>query len=137
MSTDTPALDTAFVPPGWLTSAGLFGFKPQVAAYSAGINEHPSLPAAVEVLLRDIRPPKRSPGVIGLDKERALSILHAIATDAPLPPVTVYAVPDGEFRFRLGAGYHRFYISQAIGFRAIPAAILDYWEPWMTGDPMP
>jgi hypothetical protein len=68
---------------------------------------------------------------------RAVSILAAFAQGAALPPVLVYAVPDGPFAYRLGEGFHRFHLSLAAGFTHIPAVVMHYWEPWMTGDPMP
>ena len=54
-----------------------------------------------------------------------------------MPPVVIYSVPEGPFAYRIGEGFHRFHLSIAAGFTHVPAAVLDYWEPWMTGDPMP
>ena len=125
------------LPPSWLSRAGMTAFYPRQSSYVAGANENANLPAAEEVPLAAIRPPKRSPGIQGLVEDRTISILRALATNTPLPPVIVYSVPDGSFAYRLGAGFHRYYISRLVGFQAIPANVLDYWEPWMTGDPMP
>ena len=125
------------VPADWLAQAGLQGFRPDAASYPVGKNEHPDLPAPSIVRLAEIRPVSRSLGVRGLVEERTRSILRAIAAGDPLPPIKLYAAPDGAFAYRLGEGFHRFTVSRALGFEAIPAAVMTYWEPWMTGDPMP
>lgn len=128
---------SAILPYEWLSKSGLVGFVTATESYCAGENEYPDLPPPLSVRLDTIRPPQRSPGVADLVEKRALSILGAIASNAALPPIRLYAVPDGPYEYRLGDGFHRFTISRALGFSAIPAAVLDYWEPWMTGDPMP
>ena len=125
------------LPPEWLAATGLEDFVPATPSYAAGENEYADLPPPSAVLISEIRPPTRAPGVIGLVEDRTLSIMRAISAGSPLPPILLYAAPDGPFAYRLGAGFHRFTISRALGFSAIPAAILTYWEPWMTGDPMP
>ncbi len=127
----------AHLPAEWPTAVGFVGFRAHSSSYAAGAVEKPDLPDPQPVALREIRPPMRDEGVVGLVEERALSILRAMAAGRTLPPVTLYAAPEGSYRYRLIDGFHRYSISVALGFDAIPASVLDYWEPWMTGDPMP
>ena len=68
---------------------------------------------------------KRNPGVPGLVRERALSVLWAFRSNAPLPPVNVHPAPvesDG-YLYVLYHGYHRFHLSVAAGYTHVPVAI--------------
>ncbi len=124
-------------PSEWWGAADAVGFKPSRASFVFGPPERDDLPDGQLVGIQDIRPPCRSLGTVGLDRDRSIRILRAFAQGDALPPLVAYQVPDPPFRYRLGTGFHRFHLSVAAGFAQIPLSILDHWEPWMTGDPMP
>ena len=77
------------------------------------------------VPLSDVQCFERGPGVPGLVRDRALSLLDALRTSMALPPVNVYLSKDKDapFRYRLYHGYHRFHLSLAVGYTHIPVAI--------------
>ena len=88
-------------------------------------------PFPIEVIaLSDIEPFSHGPGVTGLERSRAFSILDALHCGTPLPPINVYRLPIFEegYRFRLYHGYHRYHLCLALGFSHIPAAINPYQE---------
>lgn len=118
----------------WLEATGLADFAPITLSYRPGENERSGLPQYSTVPISAIRPPKRAPGVPGLQKCRAISIMRAIANGTALPPIEIYAQADGPFTYRVGHGFHRYTIAKALGFSAIPGTIIEHWEPWMTGD---
>ena len=67
----------------------------------------------------------RGPGVPGINRPRAFSILLAVETGVPLPPVNVYPLipQQGDFKYELYHGYHRFHLSHALGYSHLPIAI--------------
>jgi len=122
------------IPDDWYAEAAISTIPLQGRSYEAGPPERINLPPSGELALSDVRPPRRAPGVPGLVRERAVALLGGFQSKTPLPPIVAYAVPDPPFAYRLGEGYHRYYLSLAVGFTHVPAVILTYWEPWMTGD---
>lgn len=129
--------DEFCVPEAWWHAAGAMGLLASGSSFIPGVPERAGLPHGQEVAIATIRPPRRFVGTAGLVRDRAISILTAFAQGLALPPVVIYAVPDGAFTYRLGEGFHRFHLSIAAGYTHIPAVILSYWEPWMTCDPTP
>jgi hypothetical protein len=81
---------------------------------------------SVEVVpIEEVAPFPRGAGVPGLLPERANAILRDISHGVLLHPVNVYqnAIGSAGPKFQLYHGYHRYYISVAIGFTHIPVAI--------------
>ena len=59
----------------------------------------------------------------GLDRVRMVSVLHAILSRTPLPPVEVEEPSLGDYHYRLHHGAHRFFASVAVGFTDMPARL--------------
>ncbi|GLS93876.1 hypothetical protein [Piscinibacter gummiphilus] len=81
-------------------------------------------PLAV-VPIDEVEPFERAPGLPGIVAARANAILLEIFEKKPLYPVNVYeqTASLAARRFKLYHGFHRYYISLAIGFSHIPVAI--------------
>ena len=109
------------IPPSWLEEAGAVGFVAKSDCYLYEIDA--AWPTEV-VSLEALSPPQRAHRVPGLNHERSVAVLKAIVFGTPLPPIRVFAAPDcGPRHLRVRDGYHRFHISAALGFKAIPVTI--------------
>jgi len=78
--------------------------------------------------IAQLKPPLRDPGTPNFDEKRALSLLEAFRTAAPLPPIMV-EVPKqsiAPYVYRVWDGFHRFHLSVSVGFTHIPAIVEPY-----------
>jgi hypothetical protein len=79
------------------------------------------------IRIKNLTPPSRAQGVVGLVKERAISISDAFRSKCPIPPIEVHK-PPGTCHLVVRDGYHRFYLSVAFGFSHIPVSIKPYFD---------
>lgn len=71
--------------------------------------------------LKMIERPERCPSAKGswlVDKDRLFSVLEAMISGVPLPPVQVEATESGFLR--VANGFHRYYASAILGYTEIP-----------------
>jgi hypothetical protein len=115
------------LPADWWTEAGMAGFQPNAAAYRAA----DELREIKRVPLKEIAPQnmggRQHLDFGGFDRKRMVSILRAIAQGYPLPPIEIVERPEGQYRYKLCNGTHRFYGSAAAGFPMIPT--VEGWLP--------
>ena len=123
------------IPDEWWTEAGMRGFVPTFTAYR--VNQK-LFPNAQEVLIKDIGPISRSPGVgifndsiaEGSARERVVRILRGFRFDDAIPPVEIVEAADGRtHRYELLHGAHRFYCSLAVGFKCVPVTGVSDGKP--------
>jgi len=99
-------------------------FSPSNNAYSLEIVNEPIFPIKLIPII-EISPIIRALDVHTFVRERAFSILAAIQQNKPLPPVfidqPINLTPP--YKFRLYDGFHRYYLSKALGFSHIWAFI--------------
>jgi hypothetical protein len=117
------------IPNEWWSEAGMQGFRPRGSAYTSANGDL--------IQLNDIEPPFRlkqtSLTANGFNRERVLSILKGFRTDAQLPPIDLLRIPpthdiSGDpFKLRVVDGFHRFYMSIAVGFEFVPASLREVW----------
>ena len=102
------------IPDAWMIAANANEFTPKTLAYLASSDSR--WPTTL-ISISEIATPVRNSGVLGLNEERTVSILRAMTSGQILPAVEG-DIPPGvsEFRYRVRDGYHRFYISVALGF---------------------
>jgi hypothetical protein len=63
------------------------------------------------------------------DQGRAVRIIDALTSDTALPPVEVDRPPGlAKGQFRLKDGFHRVVLAQRLGFAAVPAVEVSYFE---------
>jgi len=76
----------------------------------------------VHLCLKDIDTPTRSfsKGGWWVQKDRLLSVLQAMVSGTPLPPLSV-ADGIGDHRYQIENGFHRYYASLLLGYTEIPA----------------
>tara|TARA_B100000683_G_C12357092_1_gene501510 strand:- start:250 stop:636 length:387 start_codon:yes stop_codon:yes gene_type:complete len=82
--------------------------------------------AEVQVLpLILFKPPMRSADKAPFKKSKMLPILFALTSDeATLPPIEAAPLHGHpEFRYRIINGFHRYYVSAAIGYPSLPAVV--------------
>ena len=106
-----------------IARAGMSAFLPTSSAFTSTAD---SLYPTEVVKLNLVQPIVRGTGVPNFNEQRALSILHAIRNNIPIAPVKVYAFAKSPFEYQLFDGFHRYYLSLALGFTEIPAGI----NPW-------
>ena len=122
-----PSQDLEFeIPESWLSIAGALAFTPSTVAYEATSDSR--WPTEL-VSITEVTPPQRAPGTDGLRKERAVSILKAFVAREPLPPVDVQRLRNSPSeRLSVLNGYHRYYLSLAVGFTMLPVSICRYFS---------
>jgi hypothetical protein len=112
------------IPDDWLDLAGASGFVPSQTAFVASSN--PEWPTTL-VRITNVAAPRRDAGVLGLRKDRTVSILRAFLDGTELPPLEVHEPPEPRrFRFRVLDGFHRYSI--AAGFSMLPVSIRPYFD---------
>jgi len=110
------------LPSEWWQAAGMDGFKPISAAYGLPEGDVFLAPLSSIMPMTDTQMIGRSRLTFnGLDRDRMVSALSAIATGATLPPIKLFPHRHQGFEFLLADGMHRFYASMAVGFTHIPA----------------
>jgi hypothetical protein len=108
-----------------VAAAGLARFVPPSVAYAFDIGDFP--PHRVQIIpIAEIDPPLRDVGVALLPS--AQWILDKIRNRAKQLPVKAELLPPelGPYRYRILDGFHRFHLSRALGFTAIPAVVWQY-----------
>ena len=112
------------IPDLWWVESGALRFVRRADAFDA--TSDPAWPTAV-VRAEGVIAPKRDAGVVGLIEERARSILQAIVSGQPLPPLEVHPLPLSNL-LAVRDGFHRYYLSVALGFPALPVSIRPYFD---------
>ena len=107
-----------------VAKAGMSEFVPHTRSYIASVDP---LYESKVIQISEIKPFERAKGVANFGEGRALSILSAIASNLPIPPVRVECLEAFEqpYVYRLHDGFHRFHLSQALGFTHLPVGVMD------------
>jgi hypothetical protein len=110
------------IPPEWIEAVGVVAFQPTAQSYRCDVPH-------TLMALTDIDLPRRNEGVTldanGFGRARMVRILEGIRDDEALPPIYVEPADPGQRRYRLRAGFHRFYASLSCGFSHIPVDIVE------------
>lgn len=74
------------------------------------------------VQLSDVEPPSRLAGIEAFKKYKMTSLLMALSSpECAIPPIEVTRLPAGQpYRYRVTNGFHRYYLSAAVGFPMVP-----------------
>jgi hypothetical protein len=117
-----PNGDEFKLPVQWWREAGMVGFERQSPFYRCD--------AIAELLVRlhAIEPPpmerRQHLDYGGFGRDRMVSILHAIVSRTPLPPVSVEErSSEAAYPYAVHCGAHRFFASVAAGFTHVPAML--------------
>jgi hypothetical protein len=112
------------IPLGWILEAGLHGFEPSTPGYRCD-DEHQLIATA------DIKPIERNEGVTldmnGFERKRMMRILFGIRDGDSIPPILLWPMEAGPWRFQLRDGFHRYYVARTFKFSHVPA---DVGEPY-------
>ena len=98
---------------------------------SIGISMGPHYCAAgdsIVVPIQDVEPPLRDGGKIWFrNRDSVVQILDGMRSGEELPPIQVWSrEKTNSSRYIVRDGLHRFYLSIAVGFTAIPVVIDDF-----------
>lgn len=120
MNFANPADGSLFeIPDPWLEQAGVAeAFTPEKRRYiCAKVPEK----GVLFVPLKVIVPPRKTTGVISLDQAKAVSLLRAMCSGEPLPPIEVNKLtPRDYFSYRVFDGFHRYHVAIALGISTMP-----------------
>lgn len=120
-----PSEDIEFeIPNAWLSRANAVSFQRAAEFFSA--TSDPDWPT-VHVSIEEVAAPARDSGVEGLREERTVSILQAVVTGVAIPPLVVHQPPQSH-RLVVRDGFHRYFISVALGFPMLPVSIRPYFD---------
>lgn len=115
------------IPDAWLREGNAIGFSPTTPAYL--FEPDPVWPNVVVVPFSEVAPIVRDAGVVGLHEDRTVSLLRAITTGHAVPAVEADEPTQPMVRrYRVRNGYHRFYISAALGFSHVPLSVKPYFD---------
>ncbi|WP_197338870.1 hypothetical protein [Ralstonia solanacearum] len=80
------------------------------------------------VSIEDVEPPLRDGGKIWFrDRETVIRLLDGMRNGAELPPIEVWSKgKKNSTHHVVRDGFHRFYLSLAVGFTEIPVVIEDF-----------
>ena len=112
------------IPDEWLEVTGANKFKPNEPAYETSSDD--DYPTEI-MSFSKLQAPIRNPSVTGFVKERMISLIECILAGKALPPVEVHLKPD-ESTYKVKDGYHRFYLSVALGFHSLPVSVRPYFD---------
>ena len=104
------------IPDEWWEEAGMVAPARRTISYRPAATPRP----VVMARLSTIEVPRRTPGLLGLDRGRMVRSLRCIARDLALPPVPAEELTGERHLFMLRDGFHRFHASVAAGFTHIP-----------------
>ena len=106
------------IPDDWWEFCDMPSFKPRSDYYP-----YDASAGSVELLdLREVEPPRRDAGIAPFKKYKLVPVLLAfLSPECALPPIKASKTASG---YALRNGFHRFYASVAVGYKAIPAVVL-------------
>ena len=110
----------------WWVEAGMDDFRRETEAYLVTV-----YPQVQLIALADIAPTpldRRALTDGGFDYDRMMKILRGIAGKQVIPPVEVMDHQQGDYRYKVYDGNHRYYASIAAGFPCLPT-IISGWMP--------
>jgi hypothetical protein len=112
------------IPDEWLHEAGVYNYKPTSEAYEPLSNgERPT-----EIMsFNNLQAPIRDPGTTWFNKKRMVSLMKGVISGKAMPPVEVHLKPE-ENKYSVKNGFHRFYMSVALGFKALPVTVRPYFD---------
>jgi len=109
----------------WLITAGALGVRLSGEAFAA--SSDPAWPTQI-VPLAEVAAPLREGGVISFVDWRMTRVLRAMMQGVSLPPLIADTLAQpNRFRYRVCAGFHRFYASAALGLPAVPLSFCPYF----------
>ena len=84
---------------------------------------------AIVVPISHVAPPTRDPGVTWFHRDRMIPILRGLIVGDSLLPIEAHVPPAmAEFQYAVRNGFHRFYVSAALGFSHVPLAVLPFFD---------
>ncbi len=111
------------VPDDWWTSAGMANFVPSSDYYTTKQSSCPEIVAVGEV-----EPPSRGNGQFWFrNRQSVIEVLTKMRTGEELEPIEVWSREKTRTeKYRVKNGFHRFYLSIAIGYPKLPIKVNDF-----------
>lgn len=81
---------------------------------------------SIIVPITEVEPPHRIDGLWFRDRHTVVKLLQSIRNGVALPPIEVWSKGKRSALYTVRDGFHRFYLSIAVGFTEIPLDIDDF-----------
>ena len=109
------------IPDEWWQASGML-------AYTLTESHYLSSSAKAIVPLEEIEPPLRDRGKMWFrGRDEVVSLLNGMLSYKEIPPIQVWSKEKNSSNlYVVRDGYHRFYLSVAVGYSKIPVEINDY-----------
>jgi hypothetical protein len=110
------------VPYEWWKCAGMIGLNVGAEHY------HTDLSVCSEIVfIEDVEPPKRYNGFWFRNRDSVIEVLCKMRSGEILEPIEVYSKSKTNTnKFTVKDGFHRFYLSVAVGYKKIPVKVNDF-----------
>jgi hypothetical protein len=112
------------IPDSWWIEAEAHLFERSTVSFAA--TSSPKWPTEL-VSIQYVAIPQRDPGNRILHKERTISLIQAIISGCEVPPLEVHRPPQAG-RLAVRDGFHRYFISVALGFPMLPVSVRPYFD---------
>ena len=112
------------IPDAWLEEAGADIYKLTLDSYKYPTD---SVNPVVLMAFDQLQAPEREENVTWFIKDRMVSLLKGAVSECAIPPVEVH-LKSNENTYRLRDGFHRFYMSIALGFSKLPVVVKPYFD---------
>ena len=111
------------VPDDWWTSAGMANFVPSSDYYTTKQSSCPEI-----VAVEEVEPPFRGNRQIWFrNRQSVIEVLAKMRTGEELDPIEVWSREKTRTeKYRVKHGFHRFYLSIAIGYPKLPIKVNDF-----------
>lgn len=112
--------DSFEIPDEWWEASDMEGYIPKSAHYRTDQTSSMIVPIA------EIEPPRRANGLWFRNRDTVVDLLQGIRYGVALPPIEVWSKGKRSTIYSVRDGFHRFYLSIAVGFTEIPLKINDF-----------
>ena len=111
------------IPDAWWDAAGMRGFQTDRKVYRQSLQSGAAEDATIIMLVDNIGPDPRGPGVPNFERYRMISMLRAIRFDRAMSPIEVIKANGQGYTHTLYHGCHRLAASIAVGYPLVPTVI--------------
>jgi hypothetical protein len=112
--------DSFEIPDEWWGASSMEGYIPDSTHYRIAQT------GSIIVPITEVEPPRRIDGRWFRDRHTVVKLLQGMRNGVALPPIKVWSKGKRSALYSVKDGFHRFYLSIAVGFTEISLDINDF-----------